>query len=85
MATYLEYLNAAMKKAQFERMENGDYFGSIAGFDGLWASGNTREEAERDLYSALDGWIDVHLRVSRQSIPAIEGVDLNSLPRLLED
>ncbi|HSY78629.1 MAG TPA: type II toxin-antitoxin system HicB family antitoxin [Verrucomicrobiae bacterium] len=85
MATYLEYLNAAMKKAQFERMENGDYFGSIAGFDGLWANGHTREEAERDLYSALDGWIDVHLRVGRQSIPAIEGVDLNSLPRLLED
>jgi predicted RNase H-like HicB family nuclease len=85
MATYLEYLNAAMKKAQFERMENGDYFGSITGFDGLWASGHTHEEAARDLYSALDGWIDVHLRVGRQSIPAIEGVDLNSLPRLLED
>jgi predicted RNase H-like HicB family nuclease len=85
MATYLEYLNAAMKKAQFERTENGDYFGSIAGFDGLWASGRTREEAERDLYSALDGWVDIHLRVGRQSIPAIEGVDLHSLPRLLED
>ncbi|MGB8684524.1 MAG: type II toxin-antitoxin system HicB family antitoxin [Candidatus Binatus sp.] len=85
MASYLEYLNAAMKKAQFERMENGDYFGSIAGFDGLWASGHTREEAARDLYSALDGWLDVHLRIGRQSIPPVEGVDLNSLPRLVED
>ena len=85
MATYLEYLNAAMKKAQFEQMENGEYFGSIAGFDGLWASGHTREEAARDLYSALDGWLDVHLRVGRQSIPSIEGVDINSLPRLLDD
>jgi predicted RNase H-like HicB family nuclease len=85
MATYLEYLNAAMKKARFEQMENGDYFGSIPGFDGLWASGHTREDATRDLYSALDGWIDVHLRVGRQSIPAVEGVDLLSLPRLVED
>ncbi len=85
MASYLEYLNAAMKKAQFERMENGDYFGSIAGFDGLWASGHTREEAARDLYSDLDGWLDVHLRIGRQSIPPVEGVDLNSLPRLVED
>jgi predicted RNase H-like HicB family nuclease len=85
MASYREYLNAAMKKAQFERMENGDYFASIAGFDGLWASGHTREEAARDLYSALDGWIDVHLRIGRQSIPTVEGVDLNSLPRLVED
>ena len=85
MATYLEYLNAAMKKARFEQMENGDYFGSIPGFDGLWASGHTREDAARDLYTALDGWIDVHLRVGRQSIPAVEGVDLLSLPRLVED
>jgi predicted RNase H-like HicB family nuclease len=85
MATYLEYLNAAMKKARFEQMENGDYFGSIPGFDGLWASGHTREDAARDLYSALDGWIDVHLRVGRQSIPTVEGVDLLSLPRLVED
>ena len=85
MATYLEYLNAAMKKARFERMENGDYFGSIDGFHGLWANGHTREDAARDLYSALDGWIDVHLRIGRQSIPAIEGIDLNSLPRLVED
>jgi predicted RNase H-like HicB family nuclease len=85
MATYLEYLNAAMKRARFERMESGDYFGTIDGFGGLWASGNTREEAARDLYSALDGWIDVHLRVGRQSIPTIEGVDLLSLPKLLED
>jgi len=85
MATYLEYLNAAMKKARFERMENGDYFASIDGFDGLWANGHTREDAARDLYSALDGWIDVHLRIGRQSIPAIEGIDLNSLPRLVQD
>jgi predicted RNase H-like HicB family nuclease len=85
MATYLEYLNAAMKKAQFEPMENGAYFGSIAGFDGLWATGPTREDAERDLYSALDGWVDVHLRVGRQSIPMVEGVDLYSLPKLVED
>jgi predicted RNase H-like HicB family nuclease len=85
MATYLEYLNAAMRKAQYERMENGEYFGSIAGFDGLWASGPTREDAERDLYSALDGWLDVHLSVGRQSIPTVEGVNLHSLPKLVED
>jgi len=85
MATYLEYLNAAMSKAKFEKMENGEYFASIPGFDGLWASGHTREQAGHDLYSALDGWLDVHLRVGRHSIPPVEGVDINSLPRLVED
>ena len=85
MATYLEYLNAAMSKAEFEKIESGNYYASIPGFDGLWASGRTREEARRDLYSALDGWLDVHLRVGRHSIPPVEGVDINSLPRLVED
>jgi predicted RNase H-like HicB family nuclease len=85
MATYLQYLNAAMKRAEFEQMENGDYFASIPGFDGLWAAGHTHEEAAQDLYSALDGWLDVHLRVGRHSIPPIEGVDINSLPRLVQD
>jgi predicted RNase H-like HicB family nuclease len=85
MATYLEYLNAAMKKAEFEQMENGDYFGSIPGFDGLWASGHTREEAARDLYSALDGWIDVHLKIGRHALPTIDGAHVYDPSKLVED
>jgi predicted RNase H-like HicB family nuclease len=49
MATYLEYLRAGMTHANYEEMEDGQYFASIPEFEGLWAAGNSREEAEKEL------------------------------------
>ncbi len=85
MATYLEYLNEAMKRAQYECMENGQYFATIPKFEGLWAIGATRDEAARDLYSALDGWIDVQLKIGRAQVPDLDGVSLFVSPKLVED
>ena len=61
MATYLEYLRAAMRKAQFEQMEDGKWFASIPELTGLWATGASVEEARKELAETLDGWIDVHI------------------------
>ena len=85
MATYLKYLDAALKKATYEKMDDGRYFASIPGFDGLWAVGKTREEAEKELYAALDGWIDVHVKIGRERPPVIGNVDLFSPPKLTDD
>jgi len=42
MASYSEYLKAAMRRAEYERLEDGSgFYAHIAGFDGLWASGYT--------------------------------------------
>jgi predicted RNase H-like HicB family nuclease len=78
MATYLEYLNTAMKKADYEQMEDGRFFASIPQFDGLWAVGKTREDAARELYDALDGWLDVHIKIGQQRPPEIDGVRPNA-------
>lgn len=59
MASALQYVDAAMRRASYEKMEDGTWFASIAGFVGLWASGSTVEDARRDLLEALDGWIEV--------------------------
>jgi predicted RNase H-like HicB family nuclease len=84
MATYLEYLNEAMKRARCERIENGSYFATIEKFEGLFGTGATEDEALRDLYSALDSWIDVQIKIGRKDVPDI-GVDFFAKPRLLED
>ncbi len=84
MATYLEYLNEAMKRAKYERMENGRYFASIPKFEGLWASGATEDDAKRDLYLALDGWIDVQVKIGAKRVPDIDGVSLDSPPPLTD-
>jgi predicted RNase H-like HicB family nuclease len=84
MATYLEYLNTAVKKAEYERMADGRYFASIPQFDGLWAVGRDRAEAEQDLRGALDSWLDVHIKIGQQRPPRIDGVDFFDPPKAIE-
>jgi predicted RNase H-like HicB family nuclease len=84
MATYLEYLNAALKRANYEKMDDGRYFASIPGFDGLWVVGGTLDKAAQELYTALDGWIDVHVKIGQERPPVIGDLDLFAPPKLVE-
>ena len=85
MATVLEYLKAAMAKANYEEMEDGRYFATIPSFDGLWAVGETKDEAAQDLYQALEAWLDAHIKIAQQRPPEIDGVDLFAPPKLVEN
>jgi len=64
MATYLEYMQAAMKHAEYEQMEDGEWYVSIPGLKGLWATAATKEDAEKELSLALDGWLHVNVHVA---------------------
>jgi len=70
------YLQATMQRARYEPIEEeGTIFATIPKFDGLWAIGSTREEAERELASTLEGWILVGL-AHHHTLPVIDGIDL---------
>lgn len=81
MATYLEYLRAAMRHAEYEKMEDGRLFATIPGFDGLWAVGKTQEEAENELQESLDSWLDTHIKIGNARPPEIDGLDLMAPPK----
>jgi predicted RNase H-like HicB family nuclease len=85
MAAYLEYMREAMKKAEFEHCEDGSWFASIPDFDGLWAVGPTRESATSELWSTLDGWIDVHIKIARSKPPEVNGISFATPPKLVEE
>jgi predicted RNase H-like HicB family nuclease len=74
MATYPEYMQAAMNHAEYEQMEDGDWFASIPGLSGLWATGETKEGARKELYVALDGWLHVNAHVGKLPLPKFDGV-----------
>jgi predicted RNase H-like HicB family nuclease len=78
MATDAEYLEAAMRAAQFEQ-KGKDWFGSIPQLPGLWSSGATLEEARDELRDALRAWIDVHVNVGGHRLPDIDGVSAQRL------
>ena len=85
MATYLQFLEAAMNNAVYEKTEEGDWFASIPGFSGLWATGPTIEATRKDLLEALDGWIEVTVKTGNR-VPPIGGVSLyDDLRKVVED
>ncbi len=83
--TYSEYLQAAMRKAQFERMENGEWFASIPGFVGLWATGSTEDEARQELIATLYEWLKVTQQTGEpRRVPDIDGFTLSEIPKRTE-
>jgi predicted RNase H-like HicB family nuclease len=57
-----KYLEAAMKRASYEKIEDDTYFATIPGLKGLWANAPTLEECEVELRETLEDWIVVMLR-----------------------
>jgi predicted RNase H-like HicB family nuclease len=77
MTKYLRYMNAAMKRAELEWVEEDEqYYAHIPGLIGLWASGKTKKAVRKDLCSALDGWLCVNFWVARAKLPTFAGIDL---------
>ncbi len=70
-----EYVQAAMRRAEYERLADGSWFSRIPALQGLWAEGATLEECRAELLSALEDWIVFGL-VNGQQVPAIDGLDL---------
>ena len=68
--------NAALKRAQYEQMDDGEgWFGTIPGFPRVWGHGKAIEETRLNLASALEGWIILGLHQG-EKLPVIDGIDL---------
>ena len=74
-----EYIQAAMRRAHYEIMEDGRIFGTVPPCPGCWADGGTVEACREELRDALESWIIVGLR-HEDPFEVIDGVDLNPRP-----
>ena len=54
---FAEYLQAAMRHAVYEQIEDGTYFGTVPEFPGAWANGISPEACAQELESVIEGWI----------------------------
>jgi predicted RNase H-like HicB family nuclease len=76
---FTQYVHAIMAKARYERIEEGKtYYGSIRGFDGVWASASTRKACEQELREVLEEWLLIKIR-KQQFVPTNRTYDLNRL------
>ena len=68
-----DYIRAAMRRAKYEILEDGTFFGTIPGLKGLWGNAPTLEECREELQSTLEDWILVGVRLGDE-IPVIDGI-----------
>jgi len=70
-----EYCEKAIDSAEYKKLEDGNWFAEIPGFQGVWANGNTVEECRRELISVLEEWLILKLR-DADLIPEINGLKI---------
>ena len=71
-----KYLHAAMGKARYELLGEGEgFYGEIPGFEGVLAQANTLEGCRDELASTLEDWL--LFRISRNlPVPVVDGLNL---------
>ena len=72
----LEYIQKAIEKAEYKKLEDGSWFAEIPEFEGVWANGKSIEECRKELIEVLEEWLILKIK-DGESIPVIEGIDIN--------
>ncbi len=75
-----DYVNRALAKAVYDKLEDGTFAGRIPPCVGVVAFGATLRECEEQLRSTLEDWILVGLKLGH-TLPVIDGIDLNKEPQ----
>lgn len=70
-----EYIQKALKKAEYEKLDDGTWYAEIPGFEGVWANRHTIEECRTELLEVLEEWLILKLR-DNDPVPEVEGIDL---------
>jgi predicted RNase H-like HicB family nuclease len=72
----LEYINQAMAKATYDKLEDGSFFGKIPRCPGVVAFAETLYKCEQELRLSLEGWLIVKIRHG-DKLPVINKINLN--------
>ena len=73
---FAQYLDKAMQHAQIEQIEqieDGSYFGSIPGFQGVWSNAATEDASRQELREVLEGWILLQI-ADHTPLPTVDGL-----------
>ena len=72
----IDYINKALSKAEYDKLEDGTFFGKIPQCPGVIAFGKTLFECQIELKSVLEGWLIVKIRHG-DILPVIDGLEIN--------
>jgi predicted RNase H-like HicB family nuclease len=69
------YIQAAMRHAQYEMLDDQTFYGSISGFEAVWANEDTLEACREELQEVLEDWILLGVSLNHD-LPVVDGVEL---------
>lgn len=72
----LEYMNAALEKANYKQLDDGSWFAEIPLLQGVWANAGSVEECRKELLEVIEEWVLLKTKHG-DAIPQIGGIDLN--------
>ena len=72
----IEYINKAMSKAAYDKLEDGSFSGKILQCPGVVAFGETLYQCRQELISSLEGWLIVKIRHGDR-LPVVGRINLN--------
>jgi predicted RNase H-like HicB family nuclease len=70
-----EYIQAALRQANYEILEDGTFYGDVPGMKGLYANGSTLEACREELKESLEEWIVLGLQLGH-TLPVLDGITL---------
>jgi predicted RNase H-like HicB family nuclease len=71
-----DYIQAAMRQAKYEILEDGTYFGEIPPCAGVWFGSDNLSDCQKGLQEVLEDWLLLGFKLNHE-IPVIDGIDLN--------
>jgi len=71
----INYIQSAMRLANYEILEDNQYYGEIPGFQGVWAQAKNLEACREELQSALEDWLVLGLHMGHK-LPVVAGIQL---------
>jgi predicted RNase H-like HicB family nuclease len=78
-----DYIQAAMRQAKYEILEDGSYYGEIPPCRGVWFGADNLTDCVKGLQEVLEDWLLLGFKLGHQ-IPVVDGIDLN-LPDIQEE
>lgn len=71
-----DYIQAALRKAKYKILsDDGTFYGSIPGFQGVWANAENLEDCRNELAEVLEEWVLLHVR-DNDPLPEVDGMSL---------
>jgi len=69
----VHYIHSALRYAEYKKLDDGTWFASIPGFEGVWANAATVEECRAELEEVLGEWLVLKIR-DGDPLPTVDGL-----------